>query len=168
MGNLDTRKRTTTIIRSIEAGVEHIDGISILWICVNSGVVPRTLTQSTFFVDLRPRSSTILRTKDTTVFSFNDRPNAIRISGRDGDAADANRSFRQTRITSDVCPVVATIGRLKYSARWTAALQRPWLSIHFPKTGIENTWICRINDQVTGSGFVASIEHSFPGFATIL
>src|SRR4029453_16543535 len=113
--------------------MQDVNRVGVLWIRVDARVVPGALAQVALVVRLRPRLAGIVRTKDTTVFSLDDCPQAIRIRRRDGDAHDANHSFRKPGVSGDFRPGVAAVRRFENSTARAAALECPGLSITLPK-----------------------------------
>ena len=81
MRHADTRKCAATIVRSIETGVEDIDFVGVLRICIDARVVPGALPQIALLVRLRPVLTAVIRSKHATVFCFDNRPQTIRVRG---------------------------------------------------------------------------------------
>src|SRR5437870_3110338 len=97
------------IVRFVETGVEHINGVSIFGIGIDARVVPGALSQIALLVSLRPRLATIIRAKHAAVFCFDNCPYSIGIRRRNSDADDANRALRQTLVASYFGPGIAAV-----------------------------------------------------------
>src|SRR5215831_4296546 len=136
MRHADTGKGPAAIIRSIEAGVEHVTFFSIFWIGVDARVVPGPLPQIPLLIRLGPGAAAVVRAKDAAVLSLDNGPQAIRIRRRDGNTYYADRAPRQTGIASDLSPVIAAVSRFEDAAARPAALERPRLAINFPEARI--------------------------------
>ena len=163
----DASECPPAIVRSIEAGVEHVNRVGVLWIGIDARVIPCPLAEISLLICLRPVLAAVVRSKHTAVFGFDNRPDAIRISRRNRDAHDSDRSARQARTARDFSPGIAAISRLEDLAPRTATLQSPRLAIYFPERCVDNVRIGWIDNQIAGAGFVAAEKNFLPGLAAI-
>jgi hypothetical protein len=99
---------------------------------------------------------------------FDQRPDAVRIGGRDGHADAAEDALGHAGIVGDFLPCVAAVGRLPEAAVGAAALEGPRLAHHLPDAGVEDARIQRIHGQVDAPAFVALEEDFLPGLAAVL
>src|SRR5262249_56722859 len=123
MRRLDRRVRAPAVDRFVETRVERVDGVGALRVCVDVRVIPRALAQIAVIVDLRPILAPVVRTEDAAVLGFDERPEALRIGGRNGHADPAARpALLPARAARNFRPPVPAVRRLVYGAVWCAPL----------------------------------------------
>lgn len=99
----------------------RIRGVRIFRIDEDRGIVERALAHLPLRVDVLPRRTAIVRTKNAAVLGLNGRVHHARIARRNRDADAAERPLREARIARDVDPVRAAVGRLIEAAARAAA-----------------------------------------------
>src|SRR5947208_7027008 len=101
------------------------------------------------------------------MLGFHDHPQTIRTRRRYGNSNYADHALRQTRIARNLGPGIAAVRRFEDATAGAAALQRPGFAIYFPKTGVKNVWISRVDDEVAGACPVTAIEDFLPRLAAV-
>jgi hypothetical protein len=92
------------------ADVQDIDGVLVLWIGGDMGVVERALTEIASLIHQLPRGATIVGAEESAVFVLDDCVNAIQIGSRYCDADFSDDAARQAGVAGDFGPVLATVG----------------------------------------------------------
>src|SRR5437870_5457701 len=168
MRHPNAAKGPTAVIRSIEAGIQHIDFVGIFRISINTRVIPRALAQISLLVGLGPGAAAVIRSEHAAVVSLDNGPQPIGVRGRDGYPDNSDRPARQSWATSYLSPRVAAVSRFEDAAARAPTLQRPGLSIDFPESCVQNIRICRIDNQIASAGFVTAKQNLLPGLAAVL
>src|SRR5215218_2688249 len=105
----DVREGSPAVVRAVEARVKDVDGLGVLRVRVNPRVVPRALSKVARLVRLRPRAPAVVRAEDAAVLRLYDRPDSLRVRGRDGDAHLPDRAARQPLAARNIFPSVAAV-----------------------------------------------------------
>src|ERR1051325_5081723 len=155
------------VVRSVEARVEHVNGLGVRRVGVDARVVPGALAQLSFLVDFRPGLARVVRAKDAALFRLDDGPHSIRVGGRDRDADLPDRPFGQAFIARQLRPCVAAVRRFEDAGAGAAALQSPGLTDNLPESGVENIGVCRVEDEIDRARLVVTIENLLPGLAAV-
>src|SRR5215470_2560595 len=85
-------------------------------------VIPGALAQNVLLVDLGPAASAVVGTKEAAVGSFDQRPHALGIHGRDSHADAAEHAARQAGRGRSFVPAVAADSGLEKRAAGSAAI----------------------------------------------
>ncbi len=152
---------------SINAGVENVDRVLGLGVCVNPGVVERALTKPAVVVHPLPRRARIIRQEHTAFCGFDDRVDPVRIRRRNRDTDLPPQCRWQARVLRQLRPCLAAIGGLEQAAARPSARQRVRRSENLPEAGVEHVRILRVHRQVHGACLVASEQHLVPGLSAV-
>src|ERR1700722_3258614 len=151
-----------------QADVHDPDVVDVLRACVDSGVIPGTLTQIAVFAGFGPRLTRVFRTEDAAVLGFDDCPNSLRIHRRHGDADDADGPLRQSLGARDLFPGIAAVGAFPQTGAGSAAFEAVRRAFDAPRARIDDARIVRIEDQIDRADFIVDEEHVFPGRAAVV
>ena len=78
-------------------------------------------------------------------FGFDNGPDAVGISGRDGNSHLALKPFGHATLVGNFTPGVSAIHRFVEAAVRSAAGEAPEITVAFPESGIENSGILSIH-----------------------
>src|SRR6266550_3542450 len=104
MRHADAAEGPPAVIRSIEAGIQHVDFVRIFWIGINTRVVPRALPEISLLVGPGPGAAAVVRSEYAAVVRFDDGPQPIGIRRRDRYPDNYDHSARQAGIASYLSP----------------------------------------------------------------
>src|SRR5262249_61832098 len=77
------------VLRTVEAGVEDVDGVGVPGVGEDVRVVPGPLAQPPLAVGPLPGRAAVIAAIDTAVVGLDQRPHAAGVGGGDGDAGAA-------------------------------------------------------------------------------
>src|SRR5205814_4664865 len=122
-------KRLATVRRAPEADIHDPNLVLVLRMRVNPRVVPGALAEIAIFAGLGPGLAGVVGAEDAAVVGFDQRPDALGIDGRNRDANDADRLFRQPFVSSDLRPVIAAVGAFPQPGAGATALEAVWCAL---------------------------------------
>ncbi len=155
------------IVGPVEAGVDGKDGVWFQRIGEDARVVPGALAELAILIHAAPGFACVVRAKHAAIFGFDERPDAIGIRWRDGDADAAEDAFGQSRISAEIGPGVAAVGGFEQAAIGAATFQIPRDAMHIPEGGVDNIRISGIENQIHRAGLYAACINLFPCFTTV-
>src|SRR5262245_43528548 len=123
MRNTNGANGLSTICRSIDAGIQNVDGIFRLRIGVDARVIEGALTQPAIVVDDFPGLTGVVGDEHAAVGGLDDRIDPVRVSRGNRDADFSPHWFRQAVVSTEFLPGRSSIGRLEDSAS-TAATRK--------------------------------------------
>src|SRR5262249_27345633 len=137
-----------------------------LRIRIDVRVVPGALAEIAFLVGAAPRAPAVVRAEHAAVVGFDDRPDAIRIRGRNRDA-DAATDAGGKSGAGEARPGVAAVGGFVETTAAPAALEAPRRPPGLPETREQDSRVHRIHREVHGAGAVVHEQDVLPGRAAV-
>ena len=147
----------TPIGRFIEAHIEAIDAVFVLWIGIDSGIIKRPLPQFSLLVNALPRHSGIVGTVNAPIFGFHNGPHPVWVNGRYRYANFTNGTSGHSRFAGQFGPGIAPVSRFKQARIATAPPHFPGFPIDFPNRGIQHIGISPVDDNINPARFVAFV-----------
>src|SRR5579884_370459 len=163
----DTGEFLAAVGRFEEADVQDIERVDGFGIGIEVIVVPGALAVFVVVVNALPGFAGVVGAEDSPVLRFHDRPDAVRLDGRDGDADLAQHAGRHARIAAEIGPGGAAVGGLVELAAGSAAVEGIGGAPGLPGGRVERIGIVRVHAQVHGAGAVALEEDLLPRLAAI-
>src|SRR5881296_1196125 len=160
------RERPTAIHRAIQPRVQHVDGLGILGIGVDVGVVPGALPEIALLVGAPPRLAAVVGAEHAARVGLDDRPHAIMIGGH-GDADLPDHAFGQAFIAGDLFPRVAAVGGLEEPGAGPAARHVPRPAARLPDRGVQNARVIGVHRDIDGAGRVRAKQDLVPRAAPV-
>ena len=160
-------ERAAAVDRTVNAHIERVDRVGILRVGEDVRVIPGALPQDVLIVHLGPVAPAIVGAEQAAVGGLHQRPHALRIGRRDGDADAAEHAARQPGRVRDLGPGVAAVGALEQPAARSAAIHAPGLAADLPHRRVEHARIARVHRDIHRARGVAALQHLLPGGAAI-
>ncbi len=132
VGGRDAAERLASVGGSADADIQDPDGVGILGVGDDMGVVPSALAPLAATVREDPRCSGVVAAEDAAIEGFDDRIQSLRICRRDGEPDLADDALRQACISREVGPGLTAVRGFVKAAAGAAGVERVRRSPGFP------------------------------------
>ena len=163
----DGGEGAAAVDRTVHADVERVDCVGVLRVGEDVAVIPGALAQDVLVVDLGPGAAAVVGAEDAAIGGFHQRPDAVRIGRRNGDADASEHAARQAGSARNVGPGIAAVGRFEEAAAGAAAIEMIGIAAHLPEAGVEHARIAGVHGEIDRAGVGAAREDLLPGAAAI-
>src|SRR5262249_4754624 len=131
-------------------------------------VVPGPLPQVGVLVEPLPGLAAVVGAKHAAVLGLDDRPDAVGVHRRDGNADDADGRLGQAGLARDLLPGVAAVGTFPQARAGAAALQAVGRAFDAPGRSVKHARVGGVEDQVNRADLVIDEKDTLPRLAAVL